>query len=84
MEDIMKMVKYLEESHLQIKVGIKTIGNETKEQRGGFLGMLLSTLGATLLGNMLAGKSVIKDGERTIGAGENSWHYLSFNSFWNS
>ena len=40
----------------------KTIKNETKEQKGGFLGMLLGTLGANLLGNMLVGKGIIRVG----------------------
>ena len=41
---------------------IKTIKNKAKEQKGGFLGMLLGTLGAILLGNMLAGKGVVRAG----------------------
>ena len=40
----------------------KTIKNKAKEQKGGFLGMLLGTLGAILLGNMLAGKGVVRAG----------------------
>ena len=40
----------------------KTIKNETKEQKGGFLSMLLVTLGASLLGNMLAGKGIVRAG----------------------
>ena len=40
----------------------KTIKNETKEQKGGFLSMLLGTLGASLLGNLLAGKGIVKPG----------------------
>ena len=43
--------------------------NESKEQKGGFLGMLLGTLGASLLGNMLAGKGVIRAGEETAKVG---------------
>ena len=42
--------------------GTKTIKNETKEQKGGFLGMLLCTLGASLLGNMLTGKGMLRAG----------------------
>ena len=42
----------------------KTIENKTKEQKGGFLGMLFVTLGASLLGNMLTGKGVLKAGYR--------------------
>ena len=40
----------------------KTIENETKEQKGGFLSMLLGTLGASLLGNLLAGKGIVRAG----------------------
>ena len=53
-----------------------TIQNEAKEQRGGFLGMLLGTLGASLLGDLLtknlSGKGVIRAGEGTITSGEGS------------
>ena len=56
MKDIMKIVKSLQESDLLIKVVTKTTENETKKQRGGFLGILLGTLGASLLGNLLASK----------------------------
>ena len=40
----------------------KTIKNETKEQKGRFLGMLLDTLGASLFGNMLTGKGTLRAG----------------------
>ena len=56
MNDIMKIVKSLEESTLLIKDVIETIQNEAKEQKGRFLSMLLGTLGASLLGNLLTGK----------------------------
>ena len=49
----------------------ETIKNETKEQKGGFLSMLLGKLAASILGNALAGRGVIRAGERTIRAGEN-------------
>ena len=52
----MKIVKSLEEFGLLIKGVSETIENESKEQKGGFLGMLLSTLAANLLWNMLADK----------------------------
>ena len=42
----------------------KTIKNETKEQKGGFLSMLLGTLGASLLGNLLSGKGIVRAGSR--------------------
>ena len=56
MKDIMKIIKaQLENSGILLKGVRKTIKNETKEQRGGFLSMLLGTLGASLLGNLLIG-----------------------------
>ena len=58
-EDVIKIVKYLEDSGLLIKEVTKTIQNEEKEQKGGFLSMSLGTLGASLLGNLLTGKGVI-------------------------
>ena len=60
MKDIMKIVKYLEESSLLIKFASETIENEAKEQKGRFLPMLLGTLGASLLGSALAGEGVIR------------------------
>ena len=56
MEDILKIVKFFEDSGLLLERVSETIKNEAKEQKGGFLSMLLGTLGASLLGNMLAGK----------------------------
>ena len=50
MDDIMKIVKSLEHSGLLIKGVSETIKSEAKEQKGGFVGMLLGTLGASLLG----------------------------------
>ena len=50
---IIKIVKSLEDSGLLIKGVTETVQNEVKEQKGGFLGMLLGTLGASLLGNIL-------------------------------
>ena len=58
MEDIMKIVKSLEDSGLLLKKVNETIQNEAKEQKGGFFSMLLGTLVASLLGNMLAGKGI--------------------------
>ena len=54
MNDIMKIVQALEDSNILLKVVTKTIKNETKGQKGGFLSMLLGSLGASLLGNLLA------------------------------
>ena len=60
MNDIMKIVQALEDSNILLKGVTKTIKNETKEQKGEFLSMLLGTLGASLLGNLLAGKEIVK------------------------
>ena len=76
MNDILKIVKSLENSGLLLKGVSETIQNEAKEQRGGFLSMLLGTLGASLLGDILSkylsGKGVLRAGERTIRAGYGS------------
>ena len=60
MNDIIKIVQALENSNILRKGVTKTIKNETKEQKGGFLGMLLGTLGASLLRNILAGKGIVR------------------------
>ena len=57
-EDIIKIVKSLEDSGLLLKGVIKTVQNEVKEQKGGYLSMLLGTLGASLFGNLLTGKGI--------------------------
>ena len=62
MNDIMKIVQTLENSNILLKGVTKTIKNETKEQKGGFLSMLLGTLGASLLANMLPGKRIVRAG----------------------
>ena len=62
MNDIMKIVQALEDSNILLNGVTKTIENETKEQKGGFLIMLLGTLGATLLGNLLSGKGIVRAG----------------------
>ena len=59
MKDIIEIVKSLEDSGLLLKGVSETIQNEVKEQKGGFLIMLLGTLGASLLGSDLAGKVAI-------------------------
>ena len=69
MKDIIKIVKSLEDSGLLFKGVSETIQNEAKEQKGGFLSMLLGTLGASLLGNILAGKGINRAGEGVIRAG---------------
>ena len=63
MEDIIKMVKSLEDSGLLLKGVTETVQNEVKEQKGGFLNMLLGTLGASLLGNILTEWGVNRAGE---------------------
>ena len=71
MNDIMKIIKALESSGILLKGITKTIENETKEQRGGFLSMLLGTLGASLLGNLLTSrKQIVRAGEGVVRAGE--------------
>ena len=60
--DIMKIVQALEDSNILLKGVTKRIKNEAKEQKGGFLSMLLGTLGASLLGNLLLGKWIVRAG----------------------
>ena len=62
MNDIMKIVQALEDSNILLQGVTKTIKNETKDQKGGFLSILLGTLGAILLWNLLAGKGIIRAG----------------------
>ena len=62
MNDIMEIVQALEDSNILLKGVTKTTKNETREQKGGFLCMLLGTLGASLLGNLLAGKGIVRAG----------------------
>ena len=76
MDYILKIVKSLEDSGVLLKGVSETIQNETKEQRGGFLSMLLCTSGASLLGDLLtknlSGKGTIRASEGTIRAGYGS------------
>ena len=62
MNDIMKIVQAPEYSNILLEGVTKTIKNETKEQKEGFLGMLLVSLGASLLGNLLIGKGIVRAG----------------------
>ena len=63
----MKIIEALENSGILLKGVSKTIENETKEQRGGFLSMLPGTLGASLLGNLLTGgKGIMRAGEGRV------------------
>ena len=72
MEDILKIVKSLESSGLLLEGVIETIKNEAKEKKGGFLSILLGTLWASLLGNMLAGKGFMRAAEGTARVGYGS------------
>ena len=56
MNDIMEIIQALEDSKILLNEVTETIKNETKEQKGGILSMSLGTLGASLLGNLVAGK----------------------------
>ena len=74
--DTKKIIKSLEECGLLIKGVSKTIKNEAKEQKEGFLGMLLGTLSASLLGNLLTGKRAVatsqgRERSETLHAGAN-------------
>ena len=70
----MQIVHALEDSNILLKGVTKTIKNETKEQKGGFLSMLLGTLGASFLRDLLtknlSGKANVRAGERFLRAGE--------------
>ena len=68
LEDIIKVVKSLEDSSLLLKGVIETIQNKAKEQKGEFLSMLLGTLGASLLGNIFPSKGVNIAGEGIVRA----------------
>ena len=67
MRDIMKIVQALEDSNILVKGVTKIIKIETKEQKAGLLSMLLGTLGASLLGNLLAGRGIVRDDSRNKG-----------------
>ena len=75
MNGIVKIAQPLEYSAILLKRVTKTIKNETEEQKGGFLGTLVGTLGSTLLGNILSGKGIVragsgnKKGKRMVKAG---------------
>ena len=73
MKDITKIVKSLEESGISELKGIsETIKNEAKEQKGGFISVLLGTLAASMWGSALIGRLVIRAGEDTIREGEDA------------
>ena len=62
MNNIIKIIQALEDSNILLKGVTKTIENETEEQKGAFLSMLLGTLGASLLGSLLTGKGIVRVG----------------------
>ena len=76
MQDLLKIVKSLEDSSILLDRITETVKNEVKKQKYGFLSMLLGTVGASLLGDLLtkilSGRGVIRAGERTIRAGYGS------------
>ena len=86
MNDIMKIIKALENSGILLKGVSKAIKNETKEQKGGFLSMLLGTLGASLLGNLLTGgKGIMRTGDGIVraepGSKKKTKFTVTFSSF---
>ena len=91
MNDIVKIIKALENSGILLKLVSKAIKNETKEQKGGFLSMLPGTLGASLLDNLLTGgKGITRAGDGIVRAGSGSKKtpkltvtFLSFNKYRN-
>ena len=69
----MKIIEALKISGILLKGVSKTIENETKEQREGFLSMLLGTLGASLIGNLLTGgNGIVRAGDGIVRAGSGS------------
>ena len=74
-QDIVKIIKSLEDSGLLLKGVTETVQNEVKERKGGFLSILLGTLGASLLGNLLAGKGIHRAGEGIVRAGEGNMDF---------
>ena len=76
MDNLLQIVKALKDSGVLLKGVSETIQNKAKEHRGRFLSMLLATLGASLLGDLLtknlSGKGTIRAGEGTIRASYSS------------
>ena len=66
MNDMMKIAQTLEDSNILLKEVTKTIQNDAKKQKRGFLSMLFGTLGASFSGNLLSGKRIV-----TAGSGNN-------------
>ena len=82
MNDLMKIVQTLEDSNILLKGVTKTIEDERKEQKGGFLSMLLGTLGASFSGNLLSGKGLTRAGYgkglTRVGYGNHSQNKMDF------
>ena len=70
LDEIIKIVTALEEHDILLKGTAKAIKNETKEQKGGFLSMLLETIRASLLGNLLTGKGLYRTGKGMYRTGQ--------------
>ena len=70
MDDLIKIVKSLEDPRLLLKGVTESVQNEVKEQKGGFFSMLLGTLGASLLGNLLTGKGIHRADEGIVRVGK--------------
>ena len=75
MNDIIKIVQALEDSNILLKGVTKTIKNETNEQRRGFLSVLLGTLGASLLGNLLTCKGIVRAGTGNHSLYKKEWDF---------
>ena len=73
MDDLIKIVKSLEDSGLLLKGVTESVQNEVKKKNGGFLSMLLGTLSASLLGNLLTGKGAFRAGKGIHRAGKGKW-----------
>ena len=78
MEKIIKTIKSLEDSGLLLKAVSETVQNKAKEQKWGFLSMLLGTVDASLLGNILAGKGINRAGEGVVRAGYGNKNKMHF------
>ena len=82
--DVIKTVKYLEDYGLLLKEVTETVQNEVKEKKGGFLSMLIGTLGGSLLGNLLTEKGIYRagkgkaEGELRAGYGNNGNNKMDF------
>ena len=85
MNDIIKIVKSLEDSGVLLKGVSETIQHEAKEQKGGFLSMLLGTLGASLLGNLFTVERVLYVQVKELKKKSKFTNTISpINKFWNS